>query len=170
MIASEPPRKGAILAALRRSPLVGGDLNLTRSRGMGSAFESRRIWWIVITVAAVCAVIAVAALNIAYFMDGFGACKTVVRSSIPSPDGTKSIVIFGKECGATVGFNTQASIAPIDGSFSFEQSPAFFVASGGHVIMAKWLGNSTVEISSIPERETVFKSEQRVGDIEITYK
>jgi hypothetical protein len=34
-IAGEPPQKGGILAALRRSPLVGADLNLTRSRGAG---------------------------------------------------------------------------------------------------------------------------------------
>jgi hypothetical protein len=31
-IADEPPRKGGILAALRRSPLIGADLDLTRSR------------------------------------------------------------------------------------------------------------------------------------------
>jgi hypothetical protein len=31
-IAGEPPKKGGILAALRRSPLVGADLELTRSR------------------------------------------------------------------------------------------------------------------------------------------
>jgi hypothetical protein len=29
-IAGEPPKKGGILAALRRSPLVGSDLNLAR--------------------------------------------------------------------------------------------------------------------------------------------
>lgn len=34
-IAGEPPRKGGILAALRRSPLVGADLNLARSREKG---------------------------------------------------------------------------------------------------------------------------------------
>jgi hypothetical protein len=125
---------------------------------MEPAFESHRIWWTAIPVAAICTVIGVAVLNIAYFMDGFGACKTVVRSSIPSPDGTKSIVIFGKECGATVGFNTQASIAPTDSPFSTEKSPAFFAISGEHVVIAKWLGDSTVEISSIPKGERVFKT------------
>ena len=30
-ISGEPPQKGGILAALRRSPLVGADLNLARS-------------------------------------------------------------------------------------------------------------------------------------------
>jgi len=34
-IASQPPRKGGILASLRRSPLVGADLDLTRPRDEG---------------------------------------------------------------------------------------------------------------------------------------
>jgi hypothetical protein len=34
-IACEPPKKGGILAALRRSPLVGADLNLARSHDTG---------------------------------------------------------------------------------------------------------------------------------------
>jgi hypothetical protein len=34
-IAGQPPKKGGILAALRRSPLVGADLNLARSHEAG---------------------------------------------------------------------------------------------------------------------------------------
>jgi hypothetical protein len=34
-IAGEPPEKGGILAALRRSPLVGADLDLVRPREEG---------------------------------------------------------------------------------------------------------------------------------------
>lgn len=34
-VAGEPPRKGGILAALRRSPLVGAELDLTRPREKG---------------------------------------------------------------------------------------------------------------------------------------
>lgn len=34
-IGGEPPRKGGILEALRRSPLVGADLDLKRSREEG---------------------------------------------------------------------------------------------------------------------------------------
>jgi len=34
-IAGEPPKKGGILAALRRSPLVGADLDITRPREEG---------------------------------------------------------------------------------------------------------------------------------------
>jgi hypothetical protein len=35
IIAGEPPKQGGILAALRRSPLVGADLDLTRSHEAG---------------------------------------------------------------------------------------------------------------------------------------
>lgn len=35
----DEPKKGGILAALRRSPLVGADLDLTRSRDEGRAIE-----------------------------------------------------------------------------------------------------------------------------------
>jgi hypothetical protein len=34
-IAGEPPKRGGILAALRRSPMVGADLDLTRTREEG---------------------------------------------------------------------------------------------------------------------------------------
>ena len=34
-VAGEPPKKGGILAALRRSPLVGAEVDLTRPRDEG---------------------------------------------------------------------------------------------------------------------------------------
>ena len=136
---------------------------------MQVALRTQRMWWIVPLVT-VCAVIAGGALYIEYVMSGFGACKTVVRSSMPSPNGDKSLVIFGKECGTAVGFNTQASIAPTGGSFSPEKNPAFFIASGEQTIMARWLGDGAVEIIGlIPGGGKVYKREQSVGDIKIAY-
>jgi len=38
-IAGEPPKKGGILAALRRSPLVGADLDLARSQETGRKLD-----------------------------------------------------------------------------------------------------------------------------------
>ncbi len=38
-MAGETPRKGGILAALRRSPLVGADLDLARAREEGRKVE-----------------------------------------------------------------------------------------------------------------------------------
>jgi hypothetical protein len=138
---------------------------------IGFASERRQIGWIVVgVVVAVSAVIAGGTLSIEYFMSGFGACKTLVRTSIPSPDGSKSIVIFGKECGATVGLNTQASIAPAGGSFSPEKYPAFFVVSGTPELIATWLGDSAVAISLVPGGGKVFRNEPSVGGVKIEYR
>ena len=38
-LGGEPPRKGGILAALRRSPLVGADLDIARSRDEGREID-----------------------------------------------------------------------------------------------------------------------------------
>jgi hypothetical protein len=38
-IAGDPPPKGGILAALRRSPMVGAELDLTRPREEGREVE-----------------------------------------------------------------------------------------------------------------------------------
>jgi hypothetical protein len=38
-IAGEPPKTGGILAALRRSPMVGADLDLTRTREEGRTVD-----------------------------------------------------------------------------------------------------------------------------------
>jgi hypothetical protein len=126
----------------------------------------RRIWWIV--AALLVGMIAGGVFYISY-LSGLVGCKTVVRSSIPSPDGNKSIVIFEKECGATVPSNTQASIAPAGESFSPEKNPAFFVISGSQHVIARWRGNRAVEIAVIPGRN-IFRREQSVGDIEVEYR
>jgi hypothetical protein len=38
-VAGEPPKRGGILAALRRSPLVGADLDLSRPREEGHSVD-----------------------------------------------------------------------------------------------------------------------------------
>jgi hypothetical protein len=133
-------------------------------------FSLRRSRWIaVVFLVAVCVTIGGGALYIRFFMSAVGHCETVVRSSIPSPDGRKAIVIFERECGATVPFNTQASIAPAGGSFSSEKNPAFFVVSGTQDIVARWRGDRAVEIAVIPGGD-IFRSEQSVGDVEVEYR
>jgi hypothetical protein len=42
-LTGEPPKKGGILAALRRSPLVGADLTLARSHEAGRKFDLRHV-------------------------------------------------------------------------------------------------------------------------------
>ncbi len=44
----------------------------------------------------------------------------------------------------------------------------FFAVSGEQVVMAKWLGDSAVEMAVTPGGK-VFRSEQSVGDVKIVY-
>jgi hypothetical protein len=75
-----------------------------------------------------------------------------------------SIVVFRKQCAATVPYSTQASIAPSGIAFSAEKIPAFFVVAGTPAVTANWLSNNAVEISAIPNGGKVFRSQQSVGD------
>jgi hypothetical protein len=113
---------------------------------MKFAFESRLPWRIVFLVA----VIAGGALSVAYTGGLFGSCKTVVLDTIPSPDGSRSIVIFRKQCAAAVPYSTQASVAPAGVAFSAERIPAFFIVAGTPAISVNWLANNKVEMAVTP--------------------
>jgi len=102
-------------------------------------------------------------------MSLFGECRTDVRKSISSPDAENVVVVFGKECNATVGFNTQLSIAPAGSALSAEKYPAFFVTSGLHVVQVAWRDDGAVEITLIPGGGKIFRNEERAGSIRVIY-
>jgi hypothetical protein len=129
-----------------------------------------RSWWIAIPVVALSTAIAGGALSVWYVASHFWECETDVRRTISSPNGKKSLVVFGRDCGATTGFNTQLSIAPAGLPFSPENNPAFFVTSGLHDVTARWLGDSTVEIALISGGDKIVRSEPNVGDVKVVYK
>jgi hypothetical protein len=123
--------------------------------------------WRIGPVAIAGAVVAAGALSVASLGTVFGTCKTTVLNTVPSPDGHRSIVIFSKQCAATVPYSTQASLAPSGIAFSADKIPAFFVVAGTPAVTANWLGNDAVEISAVPNSGKVFRSQQTVGDITI---
>ena len=133
---------------------------------MKFALPSRLSWRIIILVA----VIAGGALSVAYTGSLFGDCKTVVLDTVPSPDGSRSIVVFRKQCAATVPYSTQASVAPTGVAFSAERIPAFFIVAGTPDVRANWRSNNAVEIAVIPGGGKVFRNQQSVGDIEVLYR
>jgi hypothetical protein len=110
-------------------------------------------------------------LDLGYpFMSAFGECATVIRGSTPSPDRSKVVVVFRRNCGATVPFNTQASMAPAGDAFSPDRSPAFFVVAGTPEVIVSWLGEAAVEIAMIPGADRIFKSKQSVAGVKVLYK
>lgn len=117
-----------------------------------------------------CVVLAGGALYVWYALSVFSACRHVVLTSIPSPDGKKSVVIFRKECGATVSDTSHASIASTGAPFSADRNPAFLSLAGAPEILAWWRGNTVVEIALIPGGAREIRREPSVGDIRIEYK
>ena len=137
----------------------------------GFALKRRYIWWILATfLVASCIVVASGTLYVWYASSILGECQNVVLNSIPSPDGEKSVVIFRKECGATVSDTSHASIAAAGAPFSAEGNPAFLSLANSPDILAWWRGNRVVEIALIPGGVREIRREQSVGDIRIEYK
>jgi hypothetical protein len=87
--------------------------------------QRRVVWWI----AAVAAVIGGGVLSVAYTVSSFGACSNAVLQTIPSPDGSRVIVIFRKQCNATVPYSTQVSLAPASVASPVEKVPPFFIVA-----------------------------------------
>ena len=119
---------------------------------------------------AIAAVIGGGVLSVYYGFDSFGACTNAVLNTIASPDGNKVVVIFRKECNATVPYSVQASLAPAGLDSPAEKVPPFFVVRGTPVVTAEWHGNRSVSLAAIPAGGQVFRSQESVGDIKIEYK
>jgi len=99
----------------------------------------------------------------------FGECRIVRLRSIPSPHGNRSVVIFRKECGATVSDSTHASIVSAEISFWPEKTPPFLSVEGDQDILATWGGERAIKIGLIPGTNGIYKRELSVGDVRIEY-
>ena len=99
----------------------------------------------------------------------FSECDVVVHSSTQSPDAERSAVVFGTECNATVGFNTQVSIAPAGRPFSRDKNPSFLSLAGEHDLAVSWVSDKLIEID-IPEGAKVYRNESSVDGIAVVYK
>jgi hypothetical protein len=126
--------------------------------------------WVLWSIAIAAAVIGGGILSVDYTMSRFGACSNAVLNTTASPDGSSVIVIFRKECNATVPYSIQASLAPAALASPAEKVPPFFVIAGTPTITADWHGNRAVEIAAVPAGGKIFRNQQSVGDIRIEYK
>ena len=82
-------------------------------------------------------------------------CENSVLQDIPSPDGHRHAIIFGRDCGATTGFSTQVSVVPSvrdahgGGNVLIadtDHGKARDGQGGGPVVTAHWIDARTLEI------------------------
>ena len=123
-----------------------------------------------LAVAAGLVLFSVVLLSLIYIASVFGGCEIVRLKEFPSPDGSKSVVVFRKECGATVPYNTQASIASKGVPFSPERAPPFLIVRDIQDVHATWSGEKIVGVRLTPGASTVYKRDQNAGDVRIEYE
>lgn len=106
------------------------------------------------------------------------ACGNDFVEAIPSPDGSKKIVVFQRSCGATTGFSTQASLLPATEALANSSGNVFSSDTnhgaapsgpgGGPALQVAWQSSGAVAISYHPAVR-VFKAEQQVGGVQFFY-
>jgi hypothetical protein len=119
------------------------------------------------------AVIAALVVGGAFFRDDILeysgiACATTIKRAVPSPDATRTAVIFERECGATTPFNTQVSLVPKGQSFSPRRYPSFLSIGGQHALAIRWVGERALEVD-LPKTDRVFRNETTVDDVSVAY-
>lgn len=73
------------------------------------------------------------------------ACKEVVLSEIPSPDGVLVATSVSRDCGATTDFSTSVNLHRRDHGFD-EEAGDLFVAAGRHRLSVTWLDADRLKI------------------------
>jgi hypothetical protein len=73
------------------------------------------------------------------------------------------------ECGATVGFNTQAAIIRKGAAFSPDRYPPFLVLDGKHELDADWQSDNVLIVRLPPDATRKYRKDERAGSILIQY-
>ena len=108
-------------------------------------------------------------------------CGNQSIASVVSPDKTKEVVIFQRDCGATTDFSTQGSIFPAARKIKDNDSGNLFIADtdhgaaqkqysiGGPLITAEWVDNNHVDIK-YATGSRFFLQKDSVDGVEVTYE
>jgi len=92
-------------------------------------------------------------------------CSNHIMEQNTSPDGRHKIVLFSRECGATVQYNLQASILDVSDVLRNETGNALIVEGD---VNARWNENGAA-IFEISKRATVYKKLSAVNGVRAIY-
>ena len=105
-------------------------------------------------------------------------CGNHVVSEAKSPDRARKVVVFQRDCGATTGFSTQASVLPTNsilpsGSGNLFASDTDHGAApagpgGGPAVIVEWEGVRAIALTHHP-KVRVFKAEKKVESVHVRY-
>ncbi|MGQ3057626.1 MAG: DUF5412 family protein [Nevskia sp.] len=106
------------------------------------------------------------------------ACVNESLQDIPSPDGQHRVVIFQRDCGATTGFSTQASLLSEQQALN-DRSANLFIADtnhgaapsgpgGGPAVNAVWLDAQHLQLSHHPNAR-IFLATPQLDGVQIKF-
>ena len=94
-------------------------------------------------------------------------CENEVSAAVRSPSGKVKAVVFNRNCGATVGFNTQVSILSADAALPDDPGNALIVDDDVPLAL-HWESDHSLRIAGTLSSR-VFKQEKVVAGVRITY-
>jgi hypothetical protein len=106
-------------------------------------------------------------------------CGNEILSEFVSPDNSKKIVVFQRDCGATTPFSTQASLLAITDKLPDEGGNVFSGDTnhgaapsrpgGGPELRVRWEDRNGL-ILEHHKAARIFKATQRIGEVEVQYE
>jgi len=94
-------------------------------------------------------------------------CANEIISESVSPDGGSKIIVFSRNCGATTGSNTQATILKHNQSLPNDGGNIFVLDQGEAIV--KWRTNTEVVVTA-DASSRFFKKESAVNGVSIVYQ
>jgi len=94
-------------------------------------------------------------------------CSNDIISESVSPDGNRKIVTFSRNCGATTGFNTQATILKKNQSLPDDAGNIFILDQGEAT--AEWKNNTEILVRA-DSSARFFKKETALNGVTIFYQ
>ena len=134
--------------------------------------------WLKMILTAVVVITVPIAIMLYYLLAGFGTlCNNDLLATHSSPNGGRKLVIFQRDCGATTGFSTQASLLtlrdPLRGKGNVfiadtDRGKAPSGPGGGPQLAARWITEDTVELRYHPQAR-VFLADSGQPGVTIRY-
>jgi hypothetical protein len=94
-------------------------------------------------------------------------CSNERSAEVVSPDGMKKVVLFSRNCGATTGFNTQATVLDRTEALPDSGGSAFIIDQG--TAKVSWADNAKILVI-LESNARVFKKELSDHGISIEYQ
>src|SRR4051812_17112826 len=94
-------------------------------------------------------------------------CLNDVQEELVSPDGKKKVVVFTRNCGATTGLSTQASVLGKDEKLPDDGGNAFVIDKGAAKV--SWTKDDHILVV-VDVSARVFKKEPSIRGVSIEYR